>query len=131
MFIIFILQKFDKVLFVDDNITWQSLSSGINESTGYFKNIIDNSLLGVGSFSTSSLKYVFTNALIKFVPPAGKSFKNGLLVDTNINDLEQRKYIWNLDEGDWLFRFEEKCRLDWSRILVFERLRNFLILPNM
>jgi hypothetical protein len=90
----FYFTKFDKVLFVDDNITWQSLSSGINESTGYFKNIIDNSLLGVGSFSTSSLKYVYTNALIKFVPPTGKSFKNGLLVDTNISDLEQRKYIW-------------------------------------
>jgi hypothetical protein len=90
----FYFTKFDKILFVDDNVQWQSLSTGINESTGYFKNIIDNSLLGVGSFSTSSLKYVFTNALIKFVPPEGKAFKNNEIVNVNNNDLEQRKYIW-------------------------------------
>lgn len=90
----FYFTKFDKILFVDNNVVWQSLSTGINESTGYFKNIIDNSLLGVGSFSTSSLKYVFTNALIKFVPPEGKAFKNNQIVDIDNNDLEQRKYIW-------------------------------------
>lgn len=90
----FYFTKFDKILFVDNNVVWQSLSTGINESTGYFKNIIDNSLLGVGSFSTSSLKYVFTNALIKFVPPAGKAFKNGEIVDINNADLEQKKFIW-------------------------------------
>lgn len=90
----FYFTKFDKVLFVDDNVVWQSLSSGINDSTGYFKNIIDNSLLGVGSFSTSSLKYVFTNALMKFIPPTGKAFKNGQIVDINDSDLDQRKYIW-------------------------------------
>jgi len=90
----FYFTKFDKILFVDNNVVWQSLSSGINESTGYFKNVIDNSLLGVGSFSTSSLKYVFTNALIKFVPPEGKAFKNGSIVDINNSDLEQRKYLW-------------------------------------
>jgi hypothetical protein len=90
----FYLTKFDKILFVDNNIIWQRLSTGINESTGYFKNTVDNSLLGVGSFSTSSLKYVSTNALIKFVPPEGKAFKNNEIVDFNSTDLEQRKYIW-------------------------------------
>lgn len=90
----FYFTKFDKVLFVDDNIIWRSISTGINQSTGYFQNKIDASILGVGVFSTSSLKYIYPNALIKFVPPAGKAFKNGKIVDANVSDLDQRSYIW-------------------------------------
>jgi hypothetical protein len=90
----FYFTKFDKVLFVDDNIVWRSVSTGINQSTGYFQNKIDTSILGVGVFSTSSLKYVYPNSLIKFVPPTGKAFKNGKLVDIDSSDLDQRLYIW-------------------------------------
>jgi hypothetical protein len=90
----FYFTKFDKVLFVDDNIVWRSVSTGINQATGYFQNKIDTSILGVGAFSTSSLKYVYANSLVKFVPPTGKAFKNGKIVDINITDLDQRSYIW-------------------------------------
>jgi hypothetical protein len=90
----FYFTKFDKVLFVDENIIWRSVSTGINQSTGYFQNKIDASILGVGAFSTSSLKYIYPNSLIKFVPPAGKAFKNGKIVDADVTDLDQRSYIW-------------------------------------
>ena len=88
----FYFTKFDKILFTDTNTVWQSITSSI--STGYFKNIIDNTLLKVGTYSTNSLKYVFSDALIKFVPPAGKAFKKGLLVDIDTTDPDQTDRLW-------------------------------------
>jgi len=88
----FYFTKFDKILFTDTNTIWQSITSSI--STGYFKNIIDNTLLKVGTYSTNSLKYVFSDALIKFVPPTGKAFKKGLLVDIDSNDPDQTDRLW-------------------------------------
>jgi len=74
----FYFTKFDKILFTDSNTVWQSVTS--STPTGYFKNIIDNTLLKVGTYSTSSLKYLLTGALIKFVAPVGYYFMpNGTL----------------------------------------------------
>ena len=89
------ITKFDKVFFTDDNVVWQKISSDVNLSTGYFKNIVDNSLLKAGkAYATNSLKYVSAGALIKFVPPAGYSFKRGALVITNAADAEQVDRLW-------------------------------------
>ena len=88
----FYFTNFDKILFTDVNTTWQSVTSTI--STGYFKNIIDNSQLRVGSYSTSNLKYALINAAVKFVPPTGYRFKKGKLVIANANDADQTEYIW-------------------------------------
>ena len=89
------ITKFDKVLFTDDNVVWQKVSSDVNLSTGYFKNIVDNSLLKAGrAYATNSLKYVSAGALIKFVPPAGYSFKRGTLVITDSSDAEQVDRLW-------------------------------------
>ena len=75
----FYFTKFDKILFTDSNTVWQSVTS--NTPTGYFKNIIDNTLLKVGTYSTSSLKYLLSGALIKFIAPAGYHFMpNGTLM---------------------------------------------------
>jgi hypothetical protein len=88
----FYFTNFDKILFTDVNTTWQSVTTAT--STGYFKNIIDNSQLRVGSYSTSNLKYALINAAVKFVPPAGYRFKKGKLVIANAADAEQTEYIW-------------------------------------
>jgi hypothetical protein len=88
----FYFTNFDRILFTDSNTVWQSITSTI--STGYFKNVIDNTLLKVGTYSTNSLKYVFPEALIKFIPPAGKAFKKGQLVDINVNDPDQTDRLW-------------------------------------
>jgi hypothetical protein len=88
----FYFTNFDKILFTDVNTTWQSVTSTI--STGYFKNIIDNSQLRVGSYSTSNLKYALINAAVKFVPPTGYRFKKGKLVIADVNDADQTEYIW-------------------------------------
>jgi hypothetical protein len=88
----FYFTKFDKILFTDVNTVWQSVTTAT--STGYFKNVVDNSQLKVGGYSTSNLKYVLANAAVKFIPPTGFKFKKGKLVATNINDADQTDYIW-------------------------------------
>jgi hypothetical protein len=88
----FYFTKFDKILFTDVNTVWQSVTTAT--STGYFKNVVDNSQLKVGGYSTSNLKYVLANAAVKFIPPTGLRFKKGKLVATNINDADQTDYIW-------------------------------------
>jgi hypothetical protein len=90
----FYITKFDKILFTDANSIWQSVTSDVNMATGYFKNIVDNSLLKVGVYSTSSLKYLAPGALIKFVPPTGYAFKKGQLVLVDANDSEQTDRLW-------------------------------------
>lgn len=90
----FYLTKYDKILFLDEREEWVRVTSGINQSTGYFKNRIDDFLLRVGSFSTSSLKFLSAESLIKFVPPIGKKFKNNDLVDEDASDPNQVSYLW-------------------------------------
>jgi hypothetical protein len=88
----FYFTNFDKILFTDVNTTWQSVTTAT--STGYFKNVIDNSQLRVGSYSTSNLKYALINAAVKFVPPAGYRFKKGKIVIADAADADQTEYIW-------------------------------------
>jgi hypothetical protein len=90
----FYFTKFDRILFTDSNTIWQSVSAATNISTGYFKNVVDNALLKVGTYSTNNLKYLSVGALIKFVPPAGKAFKRGTIVDANATDPEQVDRLW-------------------------------------
>lgn len=88
----FYFTKFDKILFTDVNTVWQSITT--TTPTGYFKNNIDNALLKVGSYSTNNLKYLFAEALVKFVPPTGKAFKKGQIVNIDLTDPEQTDRLW-------------------------------------
>lgn len=90
----FYLTKFDRILFTDNNTVWQQLTTDVNQSTGYFKNVVDNSLLKVGNYSTNNLKYISSGTLIKFVPPTGKAFKRGKIVDINPTDPAQTDRLW-------------------------------------
>ena len=75
----FYFTKFDRILFTDTNTVWQSVTT--STPTGYFKNVVDNSLLKIGVYSTSSLKYLLSGALIKFTAPTGFHFMpNGTLM---------------------------------------------------
>ena len=91
----FYFTKFEKIFFTDGGQTrWTSISSDINESTGYFINNTDRTLQRVGTYTSSTLKYLTVGSMIKFVPPEGKKFKKGLIVDANNNDPDQTAYIW-------------------------------------
>lgn len=90
----FYLTKFNKINFSDNNTKWTQITTDINQSTGYFVNAVDLSLLKVGTYTTNILKYLLPGALIKFIPPAGKAFKKGVIVDIDANDFEQTDKIW-------------------------------------
>jgi hypothetical protein len=92
----FYITKFDKILFTDNNIVWNQVSVDTNSSTGYFRNVNDaTQLYKVGpTYTTNSLRYLEPNSLIRFVAPVGKAFKNGVIVDANLNDFEQTDRIW-------------------------------------
>jgi hypothetical protein len=91
----FYLTKFDKILFTDQNTIWNMATSDVNLSTGYFYNSSDvNLILKVGTYTTSTLKYLLPGALIKFVPPAGFAFKSGKIVPADIGDPQQNDSIW-------------------------------------
>jgi hypothetical protein len=90
----FYLTKFTKIQFTDSNTLWTQITNDVNSSTGYFINNIDKSLFKVGTYTTNSLKYIFTGALVKFVPPTGKAFKRGSIVDIDSTDVEQTDRIW-------------------------------------
>ena len=90
----FYITKFDKVIFPESNIVWEQVTTTTNLTTGYFKNSVDDSLSQVGSYATNNLKYVSFGALIKFVPPTGKAFKNGSIVNIDVADSDQTDRIW-------------------------------------
>jgi hypothetical protein len=90
----FYLTKFNKINFTDANTVWKQSTADINQSTGFFTNTVDNSLLKVGVYTTNILKYLEVGSLIKFVPPAGKRFKNNQIVDADTSDYQQVDKIW-------------------------------------
>lgn len=90
----FYLTRFEKILFSETTIEWNSITNDTNSGTGYFINNIDQSLLKVGSYATNNLKYVLSGANIKFLPPNGKAFKNNTIVDIDSDDAEQTSYLW-------------------------------------
>jgi len=91
----FYLTKFERILFTDNNTIWNQVTNDINNSSGYFTNLVDTtSILPVATYTTGLLRYLTPGALIKFIPPTGKSFKKGKLVNTDSTDPEQTSYIW-------------------------------------
>lgn len=90
----FYLTKFNKILFTDANTLWNTVTEDVNQTTGYFTNAIDGTLQKVATYTTNNLRYITVGALIKFVPPAGKAFRRGKLVNIDANDPEQVNRIW-------------------------------------
>ena len=64
------------------NSTWNKTTFTTNKTTGYFK---ETNALSVGTASTSNLRYITEDALIKFTPPSGKYIHktNGTLTSTS------------------------------------------------
>lgn len=97
----FYITNFDKIVTTDVKVSWLKSTEDLTYSTGYFGNDLDNLPVAVGaSYTTSNLKFVEPNSLIKFIPTndpnTGKvrAFKNGELVDYNPEDSTHKKYLW-------------------------------------
>jgi len=70
----FYFTNYPKIFFTDNNTVWNEVTDVGNSSTGYFLSEIDNRFLKVGTFATSSLKYVKPGSLVKFTAPEGFHF---------------------------------------------------------
>lgn len=89
----FYLTKADKLLFSDVAVTWNQITSDVNMSTGYFVDSFGG-LVKTGSYTTTTLKYLSSTALIKFVPPLGMAFKLGNVVTYDPLDPVQTTSLW-------------------------------------
>ncbi len=89
----FYLTKYDKILFTaGETIQWNTITSDVSQSTGYFKN--GTFLSKVGNYATNSLKYITAGSLVKLSPPTGYAFKKNKIVARDSNDSDQINYIW-------------------------------------
>jgi hypothetical protein len=89
----FYLTKYDKILFTaGETIQWNTITSDVSQSTGYFKN--GTFLSKVGNYATNSLKYITAGSLVKLSPPTGYAFKKNKIVARDSNDADQVNYIW-------------------------------------
>jgi hypothetical protein len=89
----FYLTKYEKIIFSDRTTSWTQVTNDVNSSTGYFIDRFD-SLLKVGTYTNNTLKYLLSGSLIKFVPPQGKAFRFGKIVDIDPTDPDQVDKIW-------------------------------------
>jgi hypothetical protein len=131
----FYFTNYPKIFFTDNNTVWKDVSTSNGSSTGYFLSNIDNRLLKTGSFSTSSLKYITSGALVRFKAPDGFHFMidtvsdhtgypAGTLMPGPANHKGSRDFIWTkvvsvqgdgtnagrgaLDNGTGPVRFSDK-----------------------
>ena len=93
----FYITKYERVTFSEKTTVWKSITNDLNSGTGYFTNTIDNSLLKVGTYSTSSLKFLTVGSTIKFTAPDGFHFmtnQNNKLMAGTADHTGSSTYIW-------------------------------------
>lgn len=88
-------ENYDSIFVNDLNTIWNQVTEQSNRSTGYFKSQSGNPY-EVGSFTTSSLKYIEPGALCKFIAPAGFYFLEDGELTQNANDKTASEYMWSI-----------------------------------
>lgn len=91
----FYYDKFDRNIGIyDNNISWTSVTSDTNRTTGYFVDQYGISV-AVSSYTEGLTKYVEPGALVKFVPPTGYYFnKYNQLKSGTPTAKGDKTYIW-------------------------------------
>jgi hypothetical protein len=76
------------------NNSWNQSTVLANETTGYFKNSLNNPV-PIGAYTSNNMKYVVVGSLIKFEPPAGYFFdaNNRLVAGVPVR-AEEKMVIW-------------------------------------
>ena len=89
----FYYEIFERIKVGNLGVVWTSVSTVPNQTSGYFSSVTTNAAVPVSGFTQSTLKYVKSKALIKFVPPQGKYFApNNTLV--NAKSKKTKDYVW-------------------------------------
>jgi hypothetical protein len=93
----FYYQKFINYLTTSLNISWNAVTTDSNTSSGYISGVGSTTAYTVGTYTLTDLKYVTSNALVKFTAPSGKYFdinnNNALSVGTPSKP-GQVSYLW-------------------------------------
>jgi len=88
------LSEFPKLFVRDLGSIWYQSTTDTNQSTGYFENQNDVRV-PVSSFTTSNMKFVRLNSLLKFEPPQGFHFMpDGSLMPGIADHPGSVNYIW-------------------------------------
>ena len=91
----FYFKNYPRPTFDSLEYSWKQVTKkSSDQTTGYFQNLL-NVPVQTGYFSSNNASYITAGALIKFIPPIGKSFRRGQLVNTNPLDTEQVNYLWS------------------------------------
>jgi hypothetical protein len=89
----FYYEIFERITVGNLGVVWTSVFTVPNQTTGYFSSVTSNAAVPVSNFTQSTLKYVKSKALVKFVPPEGKFFAANNTVINN-QTKNSKDYIW-------------------------------------
>lgn len=90
----FYYEIFDRIVVGNLGVSWKSISALPNQTTGFFASDSTNSAVPVSSFTQSTLRYIKSKSIVKFVPPAGKYFSsNNSIINTKLKN--SKDYIWS------------------------------------
>mgnify|MGYP006072920779 CR=1 FL=1 len=95
----FYLEKYSQILVSDLNIDWRFVSSATNRSTGYFTDL-DNVVIKIGSYTSSTLRLLEAGAMCKFTAPLDANgnkqyFKADGTYTTDATILGISEYTWS------------------------------------
>lgn len=74
------------------NVLWHQTSLSALEATGYFRTV--NGSIPLGSFSSSTSRYITPGAMIKFTAPAGYYFDDRNRLVAGLITQSSKTYIW-------------------------------------
>ena len=91
----FYYDKYPSINLTSQSIQWVRQTDDVTTSTGFFLQIGGTSYEQIGYFTTSNLKYLLVNSLIKFTAPAGYYFdsSNSLILGTPTQTTDKTE-IW-------------------------------------
>ncbi len=89
----FYLDQFPTQLYQELNFKWELTTSDTNRSTGYIKD--QNEITyQAGAFTDGSLRFLESQALVRFIPPQGQYFIGDGKLTTNPQEFGAKDYMW-------------------------------------
>jgi hypothetical protein len=89
----FYLSEYLNQNYSESDLSWNSVTSSTNRSTGLIKDTNDI-IYTIGSFTEGPLRFFETGAMVKFIPPVGYAFLNEKLT-TNLTAPGTKLYMWS------------------------------------
>jgi len=92
----FYYDNYTEILFNEDNIVWERVTTDTNRDTGYLKDLSDN-IYKLSSFTSGNLQYVEPGAMVKFSAPSGYHFMSNNKNKLMLGDPDHKnsvEYVW-------------------------------------